>query len=887
MTVAEDFDAVVMLTWSDWKTESRSNRYHYATRFARQCPVFFVQPWALPDSPIRVESSGVDNIDIVHLPSIVGKSESMQLRRLLVARGVKSPLIWIYNSLHFQALIDDFVAEFKVYHATEDYFTDSDGLAISDTKPIRDSICRLLPRLDLLVAVSDGVLASYLAHTPYVRDSVVVSNGCDARFYARFAENATSSPACTSQRKVAIFQGGLNVRLDYQLLLAVAELLPGWDFRFCGPCIHSEGLERLLERPNVRYLGNLNPEQVAREMVDSHVGIIPFMQDQWIRNSLPLKAYEYVACGLPVVTVPIDALFSEPTLFFFATDSAGFASQMERAYEVRYESVLLTSRQLAAEKNSYDSRFADALSSISQSRRKLKLTPRRFNVALLFDPWSTFVGTVREHLDAFRKYSDHDVSFVPCTNKYANPSDAGVFFPVDLSIFDVVIVHYSVRLSVSNHLAECFFGALRAFSGLKVLFIQDEYEETERSRKCMDDIQFDIVYTCVPESCVEQVYPKYRFPATDFLPTLTGYVPESGNIERLALPLRERQVMIGYRGRRLPFIYGRLGHEKYQIGLVVKAEAERRGLPVDIEVDDASRIYGDGWYRFLGSVRATLGTESGANVFDFDGTLKKRISALEARHPEASFEYVFEHVLDGHEGRVRMNQISPKIFEAIQLRTALVLFEGEYSGVVETERHYIPLKKDFSNIDEVFDKLRDDSLVEAMTGRAYDEVIGSGQYSYSRFVKSVDADIGDRLLHPKRRKCLVGAVFSVEEDGRLTPVLPAHPLGLSAGASPLDCNISIDDLSRLSGQAFASVVPCSDVAVMDPARHIVYRLLRAAWQMCPAVFKRQALAVSRSILKRNDSDATRSGLVFAMSRRLWHVLPRTVRVRLARLIERN
>src|SRR5437016_5499446 len=38
------FDGVVMLTWSDWRTEPRSNRYHYATRFARSLPVLFVQP---------------------------------------------------------------------------------------------------------------------------------------------------------------------------------------------------------------------------------------------------------------------------------------------------------------------------------------------------------------------------------------------------------------------------------------------------------------------------------------------------------------------------------------------------------------------------------------------------------------------------------------------------------------------------------------------------------------------------------------------------------------------------------------------------------------------------------------------------------------------------
>jgi hypothetical protein len=85
-----------------------------------------------------------------------------------------------------------------------------------------------------------------------------------------------------------------------------------------------------------------------------------------------------------------------------------------------------------------------------------------------------------------------------------------------------------------------------------------------------------------------------------------------------------------------------------------------------------------------------------------------------------------------------MNQVSPKIFEAIRLRTALVLFEGEYSGAVEAGRHYIPLARDFSNVDEVFTKLDDLDFLTALTERAFHEIIESGRYSYRAFVEGVD-----------------------------------------------------------------------------------------------------------------------------------------------------
>ncbi|MFX6040791.1 hypothetical protein ABTE96_22725, partial [Acinetobacter baumannii] len=78
-------------------------------------------------------------------------------------------------------------------------------------------------------------------------------------------------------------------------------------------------------------------------------------------------------------------------------------------------------------------------------------------------------------------------------------------------------------------------------------------------------------------------------------------------LSQQATPLRERGVLIGYRGRQLPHHYGLLGHEKFIIGERVRMEAQKRGLRVDVESDESKRIYGS-WYRFLGSCRATLGT---------------------------------------------------------------------------------------------------------------------------------------------------------------------------------------------------------------------------------------------------------------------------------------
>jgi hypothetical protein len=55
--------------------------------------------------------------------------------------------------------------------------------------------------------------------------------------------------------------------------------------------------------------------------------------------------------------------------------------------------------------------------------------------------------------------------------------------------------------------------------------------------------------------------------------------------------------------------------------------------------------------------------------------------------------------------------------------------------------HYLPLKKDFSNFDEVVDWLADRGLREEIAENAHRDLIRSGQYSYKRFVQAVDEEL--------------------------------------------------------------------------------------------------------------------------------------------------
>jgi hypothetical protein len=82
-------------------------------------------------------------------------------------------------------------------------------------------------------------------------------------------------------------------------------------------------------------------------------------------------------------------------------------------------------------------------------------------------------------------------------------------------------------------------------------------------------------------------------------------------------------------------------------------------------------------------------------------------------------------------------------------RVTQILFEGDYSGLMKPMVHYVPLKKDFSNFDDVIRMFKDQVLRRELTENAYRDLIASGHYSYRRFMQGFDQGLLEEGLHPE------------------------------------------------------------------------------------------------------------------------------------------
>jgi hypothetical protein len=378
----------------------------------------------------------------------------------------------------------------------------------------------------------------------------------------------------------------------------------------------------------------------------------------------------------------------------------------------------------------------------------------------------TYTATVFESLDSLRKYSAFEWSFINYTSITSGD--------VDFNYYDAVVIHYSVRLPF-DQLGETIQKYIREFLGIKVLFIQDEYDHTNKSKQIIQSCRFNLVFTVVPRDSIEKIYPSNEFHQTKFVNNLTGYVPDEliSQVGRLTPPSK-RSLFIAYRGRPLPIRYGRLGQEKFAIGQHVKTYCHKHGISCDIEWDESSRIYGKHWYVFISSAKAMLGSESGSNVFDWDGDLQQTIDHFRKKWPNATESDIYKKIIEEREVDGLMNQISPRVFEMAAAKTVMVLFEGSYSGVLKPGTHFFPLKKDFSNLDQILAELRDDIKVDAMADRAYQDIILSGKYSYRQFVGMVDSEIETLFGMLKRPR--TGVVTPSLSEATEYPVRAKSPL---------------------------------------------------------------------------------------------------------------
>src|SRR5262245_29746307 len=221
-------DIIYFLMFEGWEQELRSNRWHYAKRWARHVPVTLLQPTQAVASkcPVVRDEARIGNCRILSIKSSWSEwsyrhDSLVQLGQVtcdMEALGVRRPLLWLYNP-NLVGLYAALPAVGRILHATENYFhfEGVPGWFLARHK-------LAIQISDTVVAVSDGVATSIRENVP-AAPVTVVSNGCDYKEYSRFVPDEQLLDTRRAGQRIVIYAGNINSRLDYALIQrCVAEL---------------------------------------------------------------------------------------------------------------------------------------------------------------------------------------------------------------------------------------------------------------------------------------------------------------------------------------------------------------------------------------------------------------------------------------------------------------------------------------------------------------------------------------------------------------------------------------------------------------------------------------------------------------------------------------
>lgn len=284
---------------------------------------------------------------------------------------------------------------------------------------------------------------------------------------------------------------------------------------------------------------------------------------------------------------------------------------------------------------------------------------------------------------------------------------------------------------------------------VKIMLPQDEWIHTDTLNDFVNDFKIDIVFSVAPETEFKVIYDRVDFNKVRFYKVLTGYLDDHtiGRIQKLASKGIPRNIDIGYRAFKAPVWLGSHGYLKTKIAEVFEKSAVKFGLVTDISTSEKDTKLGDTWYEFLLSCKYFIGVEGGATILDPDGQIWKKGEKFEAENPNASFEEFERACFPGMDGNLGLIAISPRHLEACSTRTCQLLIEGDYNGILKAGEHYISVAKDFSNLDEVLQQVKDDKLRQRITENCYRDIVESGNYSYKQFVSFVlDTSLVGRTL---------------------------------------------------------------------------------------------------------------------------------------------
>lgn len=287
------------------------------------------------------------------------------LRKMSAKLNLRSPLLWIndHAALHLVGRLGE---RGVVYDITDDWTSLTQSAAL--VKRITSQDARLCQIADAVIVCSKRLWEMKRSSTDSLH---LIANGVDATHYAYVearSQQFASSPAGW-RHPVLGYVGTIHSdRVDIPLLEAMARRMPEATIVMIGPNSLPDSVQiRLKKWTNIHFTGPIPYENIPDYIRFFDVCITPHLITPFTESLNPIKLWEYMATGKPIVSTRVAGFRDYPDLVTLADTADDFALAVIQAMAESPERAV--ARKAEARRNSWNARL-DAIEAVIRSIRK-------------------------------------------------------------------------------------------------------------------------------------------------------------------------------------------------------------------------------------------------------------------------------------------------------------------------------------------------------------------------------------------------------------------------------------------------------------------------------------------------------------------------------------
>ena len=213
-----------------------------------------------------------------------------------------SPALFLWSPLSF-GVIDKFDESLVVFDALDNWARHPE---MTDA---RDEILQgynvVTKRADLIFANSEALRHFFRKKK---RDAIFIPNGVDIDFFDVKSKNSIPKDLQNLKKPIVGYAGKIAKRIDVSLLSYLANNMPGVNFVLIGPILNKAWIKALNKQKNIFFLGDKHYQELPLYLAQFDICIIPHNVGNLENDGDPIKLYEYLAMGKPVVSTNISGI---------------------------------------------------------------------------------------------------------------------------------------------------------------------------------------------------------------------------------------------------------------------------------------------------------------------------------------------------------------------------------------------------------------------------------------------------------------------------------------------------------------------------------------------------------------------------------------------------